>query len=144
MDTRDATTLKTAASDSSSGAQAYLSLIQQYLSVFMVENAAFYADRCVAEYPDCEQALYLQALCAYRLGKPQTARHLLERCKMNGHMQFLAAQCSVDLKDYTRAEDCLLKETRQAFRLVTPATNMDEWILQTSVRVACDVVIDVS
>jgi len=149
-------------SSGAGGAQAYLSLIQQYLAVFMVDNATFLAERCVAEYPDCAQAVYLQALCYYRAGKPQTARHILERFPAEttsttttsttssssasspssssstaSSMQYLAAQCSYELKEYTRAEDALLRETRTTFKQQVPQTmvNMDEWILQTSVGV---------
>jgi hypothetical protein len=147
-----------------SGAQAYLSLIQQYLSVFMVDNATFLADRCVAEYPQCSQAVYLLALCHYRAGKPQTARHILIRYRSappvhnkqqeNIHstgedssttssMHYLSAQCSYELKEYSRAEDALLRETRAAYkqqpssRDAMPTLAMDDWILQTSVRISC-------
>jgi FtsZ-interacting cell division protein YlmF len=66
-------------STAASTSDIYLSLIQQYLSVFMVDNATFLAERCVAEFPDCAEAVYLQALCYYRAGQPKRACHVLER-----------------------------------------------------------------
>lgn len=138
------TTAATTSVTDDEGLQPYLSLIQQYLAVFMVDNATFLADRCVAEYPTHEQAVYLQALCYYRAHKPQTARLILERFRPKhsaSPMHYLAAQCSYELKDYTRAEDALLRETRTNYRQQTlrgetgPALSMEEWVLQTTVRV---------
>ena len=148
----------------------YLSLIQQYLAVFMVKNATFFAERCVAEYPDSQEAVYLLALCYYRAGSPRSARQALEKQRTvlvttgvrdigisssnnsnagsnSRSVQFLSAQCSFDLKDYTRAEDALLRECRASYKqnrsyvsdggamggIVTNANSLDEWILNTTV-----------
>lgn len=55
----------------------YLSLIQQYIAVFEVDNALFLAERCIADYPNCYEAIYMQALCYYRLHKFKNARACL-------------------------------------------------------------------
>jgi len=123
----------------------YLSLIQQYLGVFMLDNATWLAERCVAEYPDNDEATYLLALCHFRAGSPKRARQVLERSPSasssgphSSSMQYLSAQCSYDLKDYSRAEDALLKSCRASYKQnrSDPPTsnNMDDWILNTTVR----------
>jgi tetratricopeptide (TPR) repeat protein len=124
----------------------YLSLIQQYLGVFMNDNAAWLAERCVAEYPHNAEALYLLGLSYYRMNKPQAARQVLERVPPSastGPMLYLAAQCSLDLKEYTRAEEALLQTCRATFKQGRTADGfnmnnsrmtMDEWILHTTVR----------
>ena len=151
--------------ENTGGAQAYLSLIQQYLSVFMLDNATFLAERCVAEFPDCCQAVYLQALCQYRAGNFKASRHILEMHRLptpppapqqennninenlspmavidlstRCNMQYLKAQCSYELKEYSIAEDALLREPRAAYRIAQQGRDlmlsMDDWILQTSV-----------
>lgn len=134
---------------------AYISLIQQYLSMFQIDNAIWLAERCVAEYPKCLEVIYLRALCYYRCGKPKTARYIIERSttttmttttttpvddinsnntKIIASMHYLSAQCSYELGEYSRGETALLKETRRAYKLVGTGCNMDEWILQTTVR----------
>ena len=55
----------------------YLSLIQQYIAVFEIDNALFLAERCIADYPNCYEAIYMQALCYYRLHKFKNARACL-------------------------------------------------------------------
>jgi len=54
----------------------YISLIQQYLSLFLVENATFLAERMVAYRPSM-QAVYLLGICYYRSGSPQRTRSIL-------------------------------------------------------------------
>lgn len=131
------------------GYNTYLSLIQQYLTMFQVDNATWLAERCVAEYPKCQEAVYLHALCYYRAGKAKTARHILERNstvlpssaqdadnrtnKTFSSMQYLSAQCSYELGEYSRGETALLKETRRAYKVTNPTANIDDWILQTTV-----------
>lgn len=112
----------------------YLSLVQQYLSVFMVDNATFLAERCLAEYPNNHEAIYMLALCYYRAGSTKRARQLLEN-PATSSMRYLSAQCSYDLKDYARAEDVLLKESRATFLRIAGrgVVSMDDWILQTTV-----------
>jgi tetratricopeptide (TPR) repeat protein len=115
----------------------YLSLIQQYLAVFQVDNALWLAERCVAEYPQCQEAAYLQALCYYRMGKAKNARACLERQSvLTSSMQYLAAQCCCDLGDYSRGEKILLQGTQTAYKQAKESAviNMDDWILQTTVR----------
>lgn len=136
------TTLKkpVAASEPSTSCATYLSLIQQYLAVFQDDNAVWLAERCVAEYPDCEEAVYLQALCYYRSGKLKNARHCLQThgqtVPCSTAMLFLMAQCSYELGDYSRGEMCLMKEATMSYKQCRDAASitMDEWILQTSVR----------
>jgi hypothetical protein len=55
----------------------YLSLIQQYTAVFQIDNALFLAERCIAAYPNSYEAIYMQALCYYRLHKLKNARACL-------------------------------------------------------------------
>jgi hypothetical protein len=124
---------------SSNSCATYLSLIQQYLQVFQTENALWLAERCVAQYPNSQEAVYLQAVCYYRLNTPHNARAVLDRqSSLTAAMQYLSAKCSFDLRDYTRAENALLKEARAQFKQAqrdTPMmSGMDEWILQTTVR----------
>ena len=118
----------------------YLSLIQQYLSVFQVDNAVWLAERCVAEYPDNQEAVYLQALCYYRQGKPKHARHCLmhqqKAATPTAAMLFLMAQCSYELGDYGRGEICLIKGAANDYKKRPRESvnlTMDEWILQTTV-----------
>jgi hypothetical protein len=54
----------------------YISLIQQYLSLFLVDNATFLAERMVAHRPTL-QAVYLLGICYYRGGSPHRARSVL-------------------------------------------------------------------
>lgn len=132
-------------SDSSSSTlSTYLSLIQQYLAVFMVDNATFLAERCVAEHPGNPEATYMLALCYYRAGSPKRARQILEPALPNatGSMRYLAAQCSYDLQDYGRAEEVLLRECRLEYQKLRKdgkeeqsVAAMDDWIMQTTVRV---------
>jgi DNA-binding SARP family transcriptional activator len=125
----DATTLST-----------YLSLIQQYLSVFMFDNAIWLAERCVAEHPTDSEAVYLLALSHYRSGAAKAARVVLERTNSitTPTMQFLAAQCAFEIKDYIRAETLLLKSCRATYEQIKLSLdrngNMDDWIVETSVR----------
>lgn len=132
----------------------YLSLIQQYLSVFKIENATFLAERCVADHPLCSKAVYLLALCHHRSNKPRCARHIIERhCRLVtsrssnndeetvntlSSMHYLSAQCSFELGEYSRAEDSLLECTRQSYELASQklSYNMsfDDWVLSSSVR----------
>ena len=126
--------------DPSTSCSTYLSLIQQYLAVFQLDNAVWLAERCAAEYPECEEAVYLQALCYYRCGKTNNARHCLHmRCQTvppSTAMLFLMAQCSYELGDYGRAETHLMKEATAAYKQCRDAATIsfDEWILQTTVR----------
>lgn len=119
--------------------QTYINLIQQYLSVFMIENAVWLAERCVAEYPQSTDAVYLLALCHHRSGTPKAARQVLEsaRAASSAATDYLSAVCSYDLKDYNRAEEALLKSCRSLYkqnRIESTASSMDEWILSTTVR----------
>jgi hypothetical protein len=137
----------------------YLSLIQQYLSVFQVENALWLAERCLADYPHCYEVLYMQGLCYYRLGKIKNCHACLNRhqCNMNSYhsltinsmsntcsqttcnsMIFLSALCSMELGDYSTAETTLLQGTRIAYKQQqthdSMSISMDDWILQSTVR----------
>jgi hypothetical protein len=151
--------------------QTYINLIQQYLSVFMVENAVWLAERCVAEYPTSADGVYLLALCHYRANRKKAARQVLESSAApragvgttttnssssgssgssaaTASIDYLAAICSYDLKDYNRAEEALLKSCRTLYKQSqrnsmttastiessTTTTSMDEWILSTTVR----------
>ena len=146
-------------SNNNSSCSTYLSLIQQYLAVFQLDNAVWLAERCVAEYPNCEEAVYLQALCYYRSGKPKNARHCLRQQMRSQHastitttttttttssssttaMLFLMAQCSLELGDYGPAETYLMNDATASYRQCRDAAtiSMDEWILQTTVRCVC-------
>jgi Anaphase-promoting complex, cyclosome, subunit 3 len=137
----------------------YLSLIQQYLSVFQVENALWLAERCLADYPHCYEAVYMQALCYYRMGKIKNCHACLNRHQYNvnnynsptttsisntcsqttsNSMLFLSALCSMELGDCSTAETTLLQGTRIAYKQQQTrdsiSVSMDDWILQATVR----------
>ena len=115
----------------------YSSLIQQYLSVFCVDNATFLAERLVATCKT-NHAYYLLALCHYRAGSPQRARCVLQQGKEpTPAMQYLLAKCCTDMKEYGPAEEALLHDCRAKFRQARTEDDkldMDEWILSTTVR----------
>ena len=127
-----------AGSSPSSTLQTYLNLVQQYLGVFMVDNAQWLAERCVVDYPASSEAAYLLALCHYRNGSPHAARQILELSKApkSPSIEYLIAVCSYDMEEYDRAEDVLLRGTRNLFRhsrTDTSVTTLDDWILSTTV-----------
>lgn len=122
----------------------YLSLIQQYLALFMVDNATFLAERCVAEHPRSPDAAYLLALCHYRAQNPKRARIVLDEAAgsaassassasassgpthddtVRASIRFLSAVCSYELHDYSRAEDALLADCRLAFLRAASGSN---------------------
>ena len=70
VDSNENTTITKA----STSCDIYISLIQQYIAVFQIENALFFAERCIADYPNSYEAIYMQALCYYRLHKFKNAR----------------------------------------------------------------------
>lgn len=138
--------------------QVYLSLIQQYLSVFQVENALWLAERCLADYPHCYEAVYMKALCYYRMGKIKNCHACLNRHQYNvqcyhspstttvsnscsqttsNSMLFLSALCSMELGDYSTAETTLLQGTRIAYKQQQTrdslSVSMDDWILLSTV-----------
>lgn len=120
--------------------QTYLNLVQQYLGVFMIENAQWLAERCVADYPSSSEAVYLLALCHFRSRSPQAARQVLELSKapMSPSMEYLIAVCSFDLEEFDRAENVLLRSCRNLYRQSrtdTSVASLDDWILSTSVSV---------
>jgi len=125
---------------------AYLSLIQQYLEKFMVDNATFLAERCVADHPDSHEAAYLLALCYYRSGSVKRARQTLTNnrsmllmmastatagatattasaAKTISSMRFLTAQCAYEMKDYSRAEEALLHDCRIQYQRLRASAN---------------------
>lgn len=126
----------------SSAVSTYVSLVQQYLAVFQLDNAIFLAERCVAEYSNCSnisEVVYLLALAHYRKNSPKTAREILQQCpSATPSIAFLSAQCSVDLQEFARAESSLLDSCRAAYKQQKAADAtlepMDEWILSTTVR----------
>jgi hypothetical protein len=123
--------------------QTYLNLVQQYLAVFMVDNALWLAERCVAEYPSSSEAIYLLALCHHRNGRASAARQILEasKAKATPTSNYLLAVCCFELQEFAIAEDVLLRTCRNKYRRqetlpsssLSAAANLDEWILSTSV-----------
>jgi predicted Zn-dependent protease len=146
-------------SNNDSSLTTYLSLIQQYLAVFMVDNAAFLAERCVAQHPSSQEAVYMLALCYYRSNAPKRAQQVITTRQtaamhLTPSMQYLLSVCAYDLKDYERAEDALLRQCRATFKQNRPtataaqdnqniingatvAGTMDDWILTTTVSICC-------
>jgi len=114
----------------------YSSLIQQYLSVFCVDNATFLAERLVATSKN-NHAYYLLALCHFRANSPQRARRVLEEAKEpTPAMLYLLAKCCADMQEYGPAEEALLHNVRAKFRQARTEDDkldIDEWILSTSV-----------
>lgn len=120
--------------------QTYLNLVQQYLAVFMFENAQWLAERCVADYPSSSEAVYLLALCHHRTRSPQAARQILELSKapLSPSMEYLIAVCSYEMEEYDRAEDVLLRSCRNLFRQSrtdSSVATLDDWILSTTVSI---------
>lgn len=104
------------APSSASMEETYTSLIQQYLSVFCVENATFFAERLVATSRS-NHSLYLLAICYYRDQRPQRAIMILEQAESPSMpMQFLLAKCHYDLEAYGPAEEAMLRQCRSDFR----------------------------
>lgn len=127
---------KPSPSITATAATTYVALIQQYLNLLEHANALWLAERCVAEYPDNLDAVYLQALCHYRMGKIQNARAVLERHNTvwSPSMCYLAGQCCYELREYNRSESVLLRDTRDAYQKSKEANvTFEEWIVQTSV-----------
>jgi hypothetical protein len=144
-------------SNNDSSLTTYLSLIQQYLAVFMVDNATFLAERCVAQHPASQEAVYMLALCYYRSNAPKRAQQIITTRQtaamhLTPSMQYLLSVCAYDLKEYERAEDSLLRQCRATFKqnrptattqdnqnnnpsngAATVAGTMDDWILTTTV-----------
>lgn len=119
----------------------YSSLIQQYLSVFLFDNATFLAERLVASC-NTNHAYYLLALCHFRANAPQRSKNVLLSKNQDSTpaMQYLLAQCCCQLQEYGLAEEALLRNVRSKFRQATlkddslESSNIDQWILSTSVR----------
>jgi tetratricopeptide (TPR) repeat protein len=116
----------------------YLSLIQQYMNVFRLDNAIFLAERCVAEFPSDPAALYWLCLCYYQTGQIPRARHLLSKkaAHPTSQLLYLSAQCSFQLKEYARAEEALLHDCRHQYKQQQQPSqgSFEDWILQTTVR----------
>lgn len=94
----------------------YTSLIQQYLSVFCVDNATFFAERLVAT-SRTNHSLHLLAICYFRDQKPQRAIAILEQAKApTPCMQYLLAKCHYALEAFGPAEEALLRQCRLDFR----------------------------
>lgn len=112
----------------------YLTLVQQYLAVFQVDNAVWLAERCVAEYPKSQDAVYALAQSYYRSGKVRNAHALLaKQLSLTPSMIFLAAQCCFDLGNYSDGEALIMKELRSAYEKSGETGSLDDWILQTTV-----------
>jgi Anaphase-promoting complex, cyclosome, subunit 3 len=128
---------------SASMEETYTSLIQQYLSVFCVDNATFFAERLVAT-SRTNHSLYLLALCYYRDQRPQRAIVILEQAKSpSTPMQFLLAKCHYDLEAYGPAEEAMLRQCRSDFRKQGRGQDdMNDFILTATVsahkKCVCD------
>ncbi|GKY93141.1 hypothetical protein MPSEU_000282100 [Mayamaea pseudoterrestris] len=131
---------RTAAEESLS---TYLSLVTQYLSVFMIDNATFLAERCVAQHPSNLDARYMLALCYFRSGSFRRALVTLDQSfQPTQAMRFLASQAALQLKEYARAEEVLLKDCRMKYLTSreqqqygggnASIDQMDDWIVQTT------------
>ena len=134
-------TISSEANDNTSKSvvETYTSCIQQYLSVHLLDNATFYAERLVAT-SKTNDSLYLLALCYYRQNQPQRAKFVLQQHKGGGsnaddyspELLYLLATASHDLEDYSTAEEALLRQVRKDFRK-TECTDINQYILTTSV-----------
>lgn len=98
----------------------YISLIDRYLRMNLVDNARWLAERCVAEFQTSAKAAYWLAMCLYRSGDFKAARYALDTTlapkKNDDDIDYLRALCSIELEDYSRAEECLLRKARVAFK----------------------------
>ncbi|KAL7557729.1 hypothetical protein ACA910_006207 [Epithemia clementina (nom. ined.)] len=112
----------------------YLHLIEQSLQVHMLDNALWIAERCAADFPSSPEAVYQLALCHYRCGNFKASRYALEQriyCTSkttsstesleddddHDHpMDYLESLCCYELKDYSRAEECLLHKARAKYK----------------------------
>jgi hypothetical protein len=90
-------------------------------------------------------ARYMLALCYFRNNEFQRTLLTLDQqaASLTPAMRFLAAQAALQLKDYARAEEVLLKDCRMQFQSsrefiggsnhVGGTHPMDDWIVQTTV-----------
>ena len=125
--------------------ETYASLVQQYLSLLLYDNATFLAERMVAHRPTA-RAVYLLGVCHYRSGSPKRARSvilqyrgadggpsldekggggeekeageegLVDQQAVGDATTYLLAKCCLDLGLYTESEDCLLRDCRLRYR----------------------------
>ena len=92
----------------------YISLIQQYLSLFLVDNATFLAERMMAHRPTL-QSVYLLGICYFRNGSPQRARSVLlqktkEAFMAVTHASSSASNAEEEEEDDDNLEDCSQQE----------------------------------
>lgn len=97
--------------------QSFVSLIQQYLGLFLHSNATFLAERFAAHSPSSPYAAYLLAVCHYRSHSPKRARSILlpytqEQGSLSDCILYLLARCCVDLNLWNEAEEYLLQRAR--------------------------------
>ena len=118
----------------------YISLIEQYLTLFHYDNAIFIAERLVS-FHSTPYSNYLLAMCYYRANKIQYARRILTTWNqknntiistkynsnkhdnnhnnnndlLNGQIAYLLAKCNVDMESWRDAEDILLKDARMKY-----------------------------
>jgi len=140
----------------------YISLIDRYLQMHLIDNARWLAERCVAEFPSSPKAAYWLALCQFRCGKFKAARHSLDAALApasgsnskndDDNMEYLKALCSLELQDYSRAEECLLRKSRAAFKdyqnsalnlynvrgnnVLGGSMGMDEWLFSSNTAIS--------
>ena len=120
--------------------QTYTALIQQYLGLFLNDNATFLAERMVATCPQSKEALHLLGVCYYRQGKPQRARAVLNDSPGKQSM-YLLAKCHYELEEYGLAEEVLLRQSRAEFRNQDSSKkshgskDMNQYVVATSVSV---------
>ena len=83
------------------------SLVEQHLSLFLYEDAKFYAERLYYEDPRPEH-LHLLAQSYFRQGKIKQAYLILQTSNLLANL-YLFALCCTQLGKFNEAENALLK-----------------------------------
>jgi tetratricopeptide (TPR) repeat protein len=82
-------------------------LVEHYLSVHLVDNAIFMAERLIGISPS-EANKHLLATCHVHAGQPKQAVSCLQGCRDPAN-RYLLARCLVFVRDFAEAEDALLQ-----------------------------------
>ncbi len=89
------------------GDRALRQLVEQNLSLFLYENAKFYAERLYYE-SKTEENLHLLAQCYFRQGKIKQAYLILQQGQQLDDNRYLLATCCLALDKLEEAERVLL------------------------------------
>ncbi len=88
-------------------------LVEQNLSLFMYENARFYAERLYYENKSNEN-LHMLAQVYFRMGKTKQSYLILQGGQSLNHNKYLLAQCCISLNKLEEAERVLLSNVQDS------------------------------